>query len=115
MYYGIQRPFCTSGRAYHRTLSPEGTHHNKEADGMATYDLSRTWASLYPISGKMSYREISWSVEGARFRFRLLPPLWNLTGTSAAALHAEMPVKFQSDVVIIISNLAASRLHEIWR
>ena len=28
---------------------------------------------------------------------------------------AEMPVKFQSDTIIITSNLAASRLHEIWR
>ena len=28
---------------------------------------------------------------------------------------AEMPVKFQSDAIIITSNLAASRLHEILR
>ena len=32
-------------------------------------------------------------------------------GSSAA----EMPVKFQSDMIIITSNLVASRLHEIWR
>ena len=28
---------------------------------------------------------------------------------------AEMPVKFQSDTIIITPNLAASRLREIWR
>ena len=28
---------------------------------------------------------------------------------------AEMPVEFQSDTIIITSNLATSRLHEIWR
>ena len=28
---------------------------------------------------------------------------------------AEMPVKFQSDAIIITSNLVASRLHELWR
>ena len=32
-------------------------------------------------------------------------------GSSAA----EMPVKFQSDTIITASDLAASRLHEIWR
>ena len=28
---------------------------------------------------------------------------------------AEVPVEFQSDTIIITPNLAASRLHEIWR
>ena len=28
---------------------------------------------------------------------------------------AEMPVKFKSDAIIMISNLAASRIHEIYR
>ena len=41
---------------------------------------------LYSLSGKTSYRKISWSLEAARFRFRLFQSLWNLTGTSAAAL-----------------------------
>ena len=31
------------------------------------------------------------------------------------SIATEMPVKFQSDTVIITSNLAASRLHENWR
>ena len=41
---------------------------------------------LYSLSDKMFYRKISWSLEAARFGFRLFQPLWNLTGTSAAAL-----------------------------
>ena len=34
----------------------------------------------------MSYRKISWSLEVARFVFRIVRSLWNLTGTSAALL-----------------------------
>ena len=65
---------------------------------------------LYLLSRTTSYRKISWSREVARFGFRLFQLLWNLTGTSA-----EMPVKFQCETIIITLNLAASRLHEIWR
>ena len=36
------------------------------------------------ISEKTSYRKISWSLEAARFVFRIVRSLWNLTGTSAA-------------------------------
>ena len=38
------------------------------------------------ISKKTSYRKISWSLEAARFVFRIVWSLWNLTGTSAALL-----------------------------
>ena len=38
------------------------------------------------ISEKTSYRKISWSLEAARFVFRIVRSLWNLTGTSAAVL-----------------------------
>ena len=41
---------------------------------------------LYSLSGRTSYRKISWSLEAARFTFRLFQSLWNVTGTSAAAL-----------------------------
>ena len=41
---------------------------------------------LYSLSGKTSYRKISWSLEAARFGFKLLQWLWNLAGTSAALL-----------------------------
>ena len=55
---------------------------------------------LYSLSGKTSYRKISWSLEAARFGFKLFQSLWNLAGTSAAAAAAEVPVKFQSDTTI---------------
>ena len=45
-----------------------------------------THQGLYSLSGKMSYRKISLSLETARFGFKFFPSLWNLTGTSAAAL-----------------------------
>ena len=41
---------------------------------------------LYSLSGKTSYRKISWSLEAARFGFNLFQSLWNLAGTSAALL-----------------------------
>ena len=41
---------------------------------------------LYLLSGKTSYRKISWSLEAARFGFKLFQSLWNLAGTSAALL-----------------------------
>ena len=41
---------------------------------------------LYSLSGKTSYRKISWSLEAARFGIKLFQSLWNLAGTSAALL-----------------------------
>ena len=41
---------------------------------------------LYSLSGKTSYRKISWSLEAARFGSKLLQSLLNLAGTSAALL-----------------------------
>ena len=41
---------------------------------------------LYLLSGKTSYRKISWSLEAARFGSKLFQSLWNLAGTSAALL-----------------------------
>ena len=41
---------------------------------------------LYSLSGKTSYRKISWSLKAARFGFKLFQSLWNLTCTSAARL-----------------------------
>ena len=38
------------------------------------------------LSGKTSYRKISWSLEAAGFGFKLSQSLWNLAGTSAALL-----------------------------
>ena len=61
----------------------------------------------YSLSGRTAYRKIPWSIEAARFGFRLSPSLWNLTGASAAT---DMSVKFQSDTTSITSDFAASRL-----
>ena len=41
---------------------------------------------LYSLSGRTSYRKISWSLEATRFGFRLFQSLWILTGSSAAVL-----------------------------
>ena len=45
-----------------------------------------TYQGLYSLSGKTSYRKISWSLEAAWFGFKLFQSLWNLAGTSAALL-----------------------------
>ena len=41
---------------------------------------------LYSLSGKTSYRKISWSLKAAGFGFKLFQSLWNLAATSAAML-----------------------------
>ena len=57
-------------------------------DGLA-HNYSNSIAKilgLYSLSGKTSYRKISWSLEAAGFGFKLFQSLWNLAGTSAALL-----------------------------
>ena len=41
---------------------------------------------LYSLSGQTSYHKNSWSLEAAKFGFRLFQPFWTLTSTSAAPL-----------------------------
>ena len=53
------------------------------------------------ISDKTSYRKISWSLEAARFVFRIVRSLWNLTGTSAAMLNDEGKIFFRNDGVFL--------------
>ena len=48
----------------------------------------------YSLSRRTSYGKISWSLQAARFIFRLFHSLWHLTGTSASEL-------LLSDVVFI--------------
>ena len=45
-------------------------------------DLSIMSLGLYSLSGKTSYRQISWSLEAARLGVMIIAPLWNLTGTA---------------------------------
>ena len=61
---------------------------------------------IYSLSEQTSYHKISWSLEPARFGFILYKSIWDLTDTSATALLSNF---------IMISNLATSRLYEIWR
>ena len=42
--------------------------------------------SLMPLSGRMSYHKIWWSLQAAKFGVGLFQTLWNLTGSSVAAL-----------------------------
>ena len=49
-------------------------------------EILSTLLGLYSLSGKTSYRKISWSLEAARLGFKLFQSLCNLAGTSAALL-----------------------------
>ena len=79
-----------------------------------------TWSAIlhensspgfYPISGRTAYRKISWSLEAARFIFRLFHSSedWQAPRQQSA----EMPVKYQRCTIIITSNLTAYRLQVI--
>ena len=52
------------------------------------YNLSEVqlYQGLYSLSGKTSYRQISWSLEAARLSVIMIVSHWNLTGISAALL-----------------------------
>ena len=54
--------------------------------GICLNERRNLYQGLYSLSGKTSYRKISWSLEAARFGFKLFQSLWNLAGTSAALL-----------------------------
>ena len=54
-------------------------------------EKSKLVQGLYSLSGKTSYRQISWSLEVARLDVAMVVSLWNLTGTSAALLPRYLP------------------------
>ena len=61
------------------------------------------YQGLYSLTGGTSYRDISfWTFQIALKFDRFL-----------GSVAAEMPVKFQDDVITIAPNLAVSRLYEI--
>ena len=66
---------------------------------------------LCSLSGRTSYRKIPWSLEAARFGFKRFQISLKFGRHLGAT---EMPAKFHSDTISITSNLAASRLHDIW-
>ena len=47
--------------------------------------LGKAMLGLHSLSGRASYRKISWSIEVTRFGFRLFQSLWNLTGCPSNA------------------------------
>ena len=53
---------------------------------MASVTIMTTWACPYTLSGRTSYRKISWSLEVAILHFIMFLSLWNLPGFSAAML-----------------------------
>ena len=63
-----------------------------------------------PISNdiKTSYLKISQILETARFVFRIVRLLWNLTVMHISSSAADVPVKFQSNTIIYTINLAYS-------
>ena len=61
--------------------------HNSSTYPRKTFIDQWLWyLGLYSLSGRTSYRNISRSLEAARFGFELFHSLLNLTGTSATAL-----------------------------
>ena len=70
--------------------------------------------NYYSPSGKTSYRQISWSLEGTGFGYChdfIALKFGRHLGNAAA----EVPVKFHSDLKSLRRNIAASRLQEILR
>ena len=67
---------------------------------------------IYPgplaLCDKMFYHQIPRHLEATRYGFRVDWSLWNLNGNVA-----EVPLKLQSDRIILTCDLAASRFHEI--
>ena len=68
---------------------------------------------LYSLSGQTSCRKTSRNLEAARFKFKLSN--YSKFDKHLCSTAAEMPAKFQSDTIFIISNLEAPKLREIWR
>ena len=63
------------------------------------------------ISDKTSYRKMTWSLEAARFVFRIVRSLWNLIGTSAALL----PMCISNFKAMRYFKLSVSRLWDFTR
>ena len=68
---------------------------NKQKKYVHCPHQSQTIQGLYSLSGRTSYRKISWSLEAARFGFIIFQSFWNLTSTSAVLLPM-CPLNFKS-------------------
>ena len=69
-----------------RMLLSRGIYNERRICPANLHQSDQWLLGLYSLSGKTSYRKISWSLEAARFGFKLFQSLWNLAGTSAALL-----------------------------
>ena len=77
---------------YFRSDNPETTFMNETAtesprrvhSSRPTMTRLGTRFNIRLDPDKTSHREIPWSLEAARFVFKIVPSLWNLRGTSAA-------------------------------
>ena len=79
----VSRSCLARGKSYHFCINLMSNFETLPNTGW-TIHLSAQ--GLYSLSGKTSYRKISWSLEAARFGFNLFQSRWNLAGTSAALL-----------------------------
>ena len=72
------------------------------------------WAPGLGPCSRTSYHEIPWSHRSREFRVKtfLVALIFSRHLDSSAA---DMPAKFQSDTIVMISNLASQRIHKIWR
>ena len=71
-----------------------------------------TWAPGLGPCSRTSYHEIPWSHRSREFRVKtfLVALIFSRHLDSSAA---DMPAKFQSDTIVMISNLASQRIHKI--
>ena len=91
-YWLFENPSVTGGFPHKRASDVESDpmswrHHELSWSSPSSPGIFRPWLQgLYSLSGKTSYRQISWSLEAARLGFIMIVSLWNLTGISAALL-----------------------------
>ena len=71
-----------------RYVDPEIIYIIFSSAGLPRYAIGNvgTIQGLYSLSGRTSYRQISWSLEAARLGVIMIVSLWNLTGISVALL-----------------------------
>ena len=72
-----------------------------------------SYLGLYSLSRKTSYRKISWSLEVARFGFRLFQLLWNLTDACQISVRNDH-YNTQSRGFETSRDLAVRRLTAMW-
>ena len=83
----------TWGRWMLWLIKPAGSHlylykvgHRAKCRSCGYYLKIENMHGLYSLSGKTSYRHISWGLEAARLHVIMMVSLWNLTGILAAVL-----------------------------